>query len=186
MYFCPIISDAPYGDILITILLVFTCVFFVLKAISSSLAGSPFGNLLYEFYGKNPTHSYLIDLLFMLSYFTVTLAITRSSLVQNSGFLVPTFRFLIILAVVIVVLNMVIKMIIDSTAASSPNATYLQFFKRWANAMGFRAMVWDWFYLGLVAMVAIGLMYFKVHTWIWLVAAFWLFVTWYFLTIEEA
>lgn len=140
--------------------------------------------MLYEFYGQNPTHAYLIDGLFMTSYFAVTLAITKMPWGQDWE-LLPTVRFFLVLAVVIVVLNMLIKFLVDALAPSNPGAHFIQFFKRWAEVMGFKAMVWDWMYLGLVALLAMVILMSGMHKWIWVVAIFWLMVTAYFLTISE-
>lgn len=183
-WLCPYVAETPHSDILLTTLAAFTLVFGLIRIVVDNFKGTqnPMGVMLYEFYGQNPTSAYLIDLLLILTYFAVALAITQTG--WGDG-LMPTARFFLSLAGVILVLNMLIKFLADAMAPSNPSAHYLQFFKRWAETMGFRAIIWDWLYLGLVALITFCILASGMHKWLVVVAIFWVMVACYFLTISE-
>ena len=185
---CPYVEGTTPNEVLLTVLAAFTIVYTIIRLVSSSLASSgsvgPRLSLIHEFYGQNPTASYLMDLLFIISYFAVALAIYHSGAL-STWIQMPSLRFLAVLAGVIVVLNMSVKFIVDAMVASNPGAHYIQFFAKWADAMGFWAIVWDWLYLGLIATLAFTLIAFGLSNNIWVTAGFWLVVMYYFLTISE-
>jgi len=185
-WLCPYVAETPSSEILLTTLAAFTLVFGLVRIIVDNFKGTsnPMGVMMYEFYGQNPTSSYLIELLFFLSYFAVTLAITQTGWGQEWE-LMPTARFFLTLAGVILVFDMLIKFIADAMAPSNPSAHYLQFFKRWGETVGFRAIIWDWIYLGLVGLVTFCIIASGLHKWIAVVAIFWVMVVCYFLTISE-
>ena len=185
-WLCPYVAETPHSDILLTTLAAFTLVFGLIRILVDNFKGTqnPMGIMLYEFYGQNPTSAYLIDLLLILAYFAVALAITQTKWGQEWE-LMPTARFFLSLAGVILVLNMLIKFLADAMAPSNPSAHYLQFFKRWGETMGFRAIIWDWLYLGLVALITFCILASGMHKWLIVVAIFWVMVASYFLTITE-
>lgn len=186
---CPYVEGTSPNEVLITVLAAFTIVYTLIRVflVSDNVdkkSSSTRILLFNEFYGQNPTSSYLMDLLFITSYFAVTLAIYHSGF-MSSWIQMPSLRFLAILAGVIVVLDMTVGFIADSMVGTKPRAHYIQFFYKWGNATGFWAIVWDWLYLGLIAVLAFTLIAFGLHNKIWLTAGFWLAVTYYFLTISE-
>lgn len=183
----PFITDTSSNDVLITLLVSFTIIYFILRIVSCNiLKGSRDIRtaLIYEFYGKNPTSAYLMDLLFIISYFAATIGIYQTGILTE-WIASPAIRFFVILVGVIIVLNMCVKFIADAMVGSRPGAHYIQFFYKWGNAMGFWAMIWDCIYLGLIAVLAFTLISLGLHNKIWLTAVFWLAVTYYFLTISE-
>jgi hypothetical protein len=185
-WLCPYVAETPTSEILLTTLAAFTLVFGFIRVIVDNFKGTtnPMGVMLYEFYGQNPTSAYLIDLLFILSFFAVALGISQTGWGQEWE-LMPTARFFLSLAGVILVFDILIKFIADAMAPSNPSAHYLQFFKRWAETVGFRAIIWDWIYLGLVALITFCILASGLHKWIVVVAIFWVMVACYFLTISE-
>ncbi len=185
-WLCPYVAETPHSDILLTTLAAFTLVFGLIRLLVDNFKGTqnPMGVMLYEFYGQNPTSAYLIDLLLILAYFAVALAITQTGWGQQWE-LMPTARFFLTLAGVILVLNFLIKFMADAMAPTNPGAHYLQFFKRWGETVGFRAIIWDWLYLGLVALITFCIIASGMHKWTAVVAIFWVMVAIYFLTISE-
>ncbi len=183
---CPYVENTPPTEVLLTTLAAFTIIFTLIRLVAGTLKDSkdPRGVLIYEFYGQNPTAAYLIDLLFIIAYFAVTLAIYHTGIME-SWVQMPSLRFFAVLAGVIVVLNMSVKFIADAIVDTNPGAHYIQFFHKWGNAMGFWAMVWDWLYLGLIAALAFTLIATGLSNNIWVTAGFWLVVMYYFLTISE-
>jgi hypothetical protein len=187
-WLCPYIAETPHSDVLLTTLAAFTLVFGLIRLLVDNFKGTqnPAGVLLYEFYGQNPTAAYLIDLLLILAFFAVTLTITQTGWGQDWGNgLLPTVRFFLTLALVILVLDLLIKFLADAMTPNNPGAHYLQFFKRWGDTMGFKAVIWDWIYLGLVALITFCIIASGMHKWLIVVAIFWVMVACYFLTISE-
>ena len=184
---CPYVENTPPTEVLLTTLAAFTIVFTLIRLVVGNFKNSKDHRslLIYEFYGQNPTSAYLMDLLFIISYFAVALAIYHSDIGNMGQSWMPSVRFIVILALVIVVLNMSIRVLTTMMVDSSPNAHYIQFFHKWGNAMGFWAIVWDWFYLGLIAALAFTLIASGLYNNKWVIAGFWLIVTYYFLTISE-
>ncbi len=184
---CLGIDGTPPTDVLLTTLAAFTIIFTLIRLVVGNFKESkdPWVVLIYEFYGQNPTSAYLMDLLFIIAYFAVALAIYHADIGNMGQSWMPSVRFIVILALVIVVLNMLIRGITTMMVDSNPNAHYIQFFHKWGNAMGFWAIVWDWFYLGLIALLAFTLIAFGLYNNMWVIAGFWLIVTYYFLTISE-
>lgn len=183
---CPYVENTPPTEVLLTTLTAFTIIFTLIRLVVGNFKDSkdPRSVLIYEFYGQNPTSAYLMDLLFIIAYFAVALAIYHAG-VMESWVHMPSLRFFAVLAGVIVVLNMSVKFIADAMVDTNPGAPYIQFFHKWGNAMGFWAIVWDWFYLGLIALLAFTLIAFGSYNNMWVIAGFWLTVTYYFLTISE-
>jgi len=185
-FLCPYVENTSPTDVLLTTLAAFTIIFTLIRLVVGSFknAKDQRALLVYEFYGQNPTSAYLMDLLFIISYFAVALAIYHTG-VMESWVQMPSLRFFAILAGVIVILNMSVKFIADAMVDTNPGAHYIQFFYKWANAMGFWAMVWDWCYLGLIGALAFTLIASGLYNNIWVIAGFWLVVMYYFLTISE-
>lgn len=183
---CPYVESTTPNEVLVTVLAAYTIIYAIIRLVAGNLKGSSDSRLalIHEFYGQNPTASYLMDLLFIIAYFAVTLAVYHAGAL-STWIQMPSVRFLAILAGVIVILNMSVKFICDAMAESSPGAHYIQFFAKWANAMGFWAIVWDWLYLGLIAVLAFSMIGLGLSNKIWLTAGFWLVVMYYFLTISE-
>ncbi len=187
-WLCPYIAETPHSDILLTTLAAFTLVFGLIRLVVDNFKGTqnPAGVLFYEFYGQNPTSAYLIDLLFILAFFAITIGISQTGWGQDWGEgLAPTVRFFLTLAGVILVLDFLIKFLADAMAPNNPKAHYIQFFKRWGDTMGFKAVIWDWIYLGLVALITFCIIASGMHKWLVVVAIFWVMVACYFLTISE-
>lgn len=183
----PYVTDTSSNEVLITLLASFTIIYYILRLVASNIlkgSGDIRSALIYEFYGKNPTSAYLMDLLFIVSYFAVTIGIYQTG-IFTQWLATPVLRFFVILVCVIIVLNIIVKFIADAMVGTRPSAHYIQFFYKWGNAMGFWAMVWDCIYLGIIAILAFTLISFGLHNKIWITAGFWLAVTYYFLTISE-
>jgi hypothetical protein len=185
-WLCPYVAETPSSEILLTTLAAFTLVFGLIRLLVDNFKGTsnPMGVLLFEFYGQNPTSAYLIDLLLILAFFAITLTITQTGWGQDWE-LMPSARFFLTLAGVIVVGDMLIKFLADALAPNNPGAHYLQFFKKWGDTVGFRAIIWDWLYLGLVALITFCILASGMHKWPIVVAIFWVMVAIYFLTISE-
>lgn len=183
----PYVTETSSNEVIITLLASFTIIYTLIRLIASNMlkgAGNIRSALIYEFYGQNPTSAYLMDLLFIISYFAVTIGVYQTGILSQ-WITTPALRFFVILAGVIIVLNMSVKFISDAMVGSRPRAHYIQFFYKWGNTMGFWAMLWDFIYLGLVAILAFTLISLGLHNKIWLTAVFWLAVAYYFLTISE-
>ena len=184
---CPYIESTSPNDVLITVLTSFTIIYTLIRIVTGHLfKGSSNSQLIliHEFFGQNPTASYLMDLLFIISYFAVTLAIYHTGALSN-WIQMHSIRFLAILAGVIFILKMCVKFITDAMVDSNPGAHYIQFFSKWAKVMGLWAIVWDWLYLGIIAVLAFCMIRLGLHNKIWLTAGFWLVVMYYFLIISE-
>lgn len=116
-----------------------------------------------EYYIDNKFGSLFIDHIFVITYLCISILILRyivGSDLKNKINIDTTLLAVIIIILVTTILDYILSLRVKNYTGSN---RYVDFFKRWANAAGYKAVVWDVVYLLSIFFVALLLIKYNIH-----------------------